>query len=110
MFDVYSQFEESMIQAKMETVGESGSSEEGRQALYDKMHFKNQLFDGYLSILPDDLEIELRLARFEELMDNRPVLLSSVLLRQNPHNVNEWRKRVKLFEGKPREVSVAFLV
>ena len=43
-------------------------------------------------------------------MDNRPVLLSSVLLRQNPHNVNEWRKRVKLFEGKPREVSVTLLV
>lgn len=28
----------------------------------------------------------------------------SVLLRQNPHNVHEWHKRVKLFEGKPREV------
>ena len=28
----------------------------------------------------------------------------SVLLRQNPHNVHEWHKRVKLFEGKPKEV------
>ena len=28
----------------------------------------------------------------------------SVLLRQNPHNVHEWMKRVKLFEGKPKEV------
>lgn len=53
----------------------------------------------------DDLDIELRLARFEKLMDSRPFLLSSVLLRQNPHNVHEWLKRVKLFEGKPREVS-----
>ena len=52
----------------------------------------------------DDLEIELRLARFEALMDRRPILLSSVLLRQNPHNIHEWHKRVKLFEGKPREV------
>ena len=34
VFDVYSQFEESMIQAKMEVLGESGSSEEGKQALY----------------------------------------------------------------------------
>ena len=33
------------------------------------------------------------------------VLTPSVLLRQNPHNVHEWLKRVKLFEGKPREVS-----
>ncbi len=30
----------------------------------------------------------------------------SVLLRQNPHNVHEWLKRVKLYEGKPRDVSV----
>ena len=29
VFDVYSQFEESMIQAKMEAVGENGPSEEG---------------------------------------------------------------------------------
>jgi hypothetical protein len=28
----------------------------------------------------------------------------SVLLRQNPHNVHEWHKRVMLLEGKPREV------
>lgn len=34
-------------------------------------------------------------------MSRRPELLSSVILRQNPHNVAEWHKRVKLFEGKP---------
>ena len=38
------------------------------------------------------------LARLEHLMDRRPLLLSSVLLRQNPHNVHEWHKRVKLFK------------
>lgn len=27
------------------------------------------------------------------------MLLSSVMLRQNPHNVHEWHKRVKLFQG-----------
>ncbi len=42
-----------------------------------------------------------RLARLEHLMSRRPELLSSVILRQNPHNVAEWHKRVKLFEGKP---------
>jgi hypothetical protein len=26
-------------------------------------------------------------------MDRRPLLLNSVLLRQNPHNVVEWQKR-----------------
>ena len=54
----------------------------------------------------DDLELEMRLARLEYLMDRRPLLLNRVLLRQNPHNVQEWLKRVKLLEGKPIEVKL----
>ena len=27
--------------------------------------------------------------------------MSSVMLRQNPHNTHEWHKRVKLFKGEP---------
>lgn len=56
--------------------------------------------------LPDDVELELRLARFEHLIERRLLLLNSVLLRQNPHNVHEWHKRVKLYEGKPHDVSI----
>ncbi len=48
----------------------------------------------------------MRLARLEYLMDRRPLLLNRVLLRQNPHNVQEWLKRVKLYEEKPKEVSL----
>lgn len=55
-------------------------------------------------LLPDDTDLELRLARFEQLIARRPLLLNSVLLRQNPHNVHEWHKRVKLYEGNPRQV------
>ncbi|XP_053151646.1 pre-mRNA-splicing factor SYF1 isoform X1 [Hemicordylus capensis] len=80
VFDSYAQFEESMIAAKMETTSEMGREEE------------------------DDVDLELRLARFEQLITRRPLLLNSVLLRQNPHNVHEWHKRVKLYEGKPREI------
>lgn len=40
-----------------------------------------------------------RLARLAHLNDRRPIMLSSVMLRQNPHNVHEWHKRVKLFGG-----------
>lgn len=80
VFDAYAQFEESVLCAKMEESSKEKPTEES------------------------DLELELRLARFEDLMDRRPLLLNSVLLRQNPHNVHEWLKRVKLFEGKPREV------
>ena len=57
-----------------------------------------------LCISPDDVDLELRLARFEQLIARRPLLLNSVLLRQNPHNVHEWHKRVKLYEGNPRQV------
>lgn len=53
---------------------------------------------------PDDVDLELRLARFEQLIGRRPLLLNSVLLRQNPHHVHEWHKRVALHQGRPREV------
>lgn len=54
--------------------------------------------------VPDDVDLELRLARFEQLISRRPLLLNSVLLRQNPHHVHEWHKRVALHQGRPREV------
>ncbi len=34
------------------------------------------------------IELDMRMARLEDLMSRRPLLLSSVLLRQNPHNVD----------------------
>lgn len=36
-------------------------------------------------------------------MTRRPELLSSVMLRQNPHNVHEWHKRARLFSGQPHK-------
>lgn len=39
-------------------------------------------------------------------MERRLLLLNSVLLRQNPHNVHEWQKRVLLYEDKPLDVSI----
>ncbi|CAF1091134.1 unnamed protein product, partial [Didymodactylos carnosus] len=73
VFDAYAQSEEGLISALMEKSNEEEVTED------------------------DDLELEIRLARLEYLMDRRPLLLNSVLLRQNPHNVNEWLKRVKLY-------------
>ncbi|KAL0793818.1 hypothetical protein Bca101_065195 [Brassica carinata] len=49
--------------------------------------------DGIIRRGIDDEEEE------EELMKRRPVLANSVLLRQNPHDVEQWHHRVKLFEG-----------
>jgi pre-mRNA-splicing factor SYF1 len=47
--------------------------------------------------------IDLHMARLEDLAARRPLLLSSVLLRQNPHNVYEWHKRVALFKDDPEK-------
>ena len=51
------------------------------------------------SIEHAQFELELVMSRFEHLMERRPLLLNSVLLRQNPHNVHEWINRIQLYEG-----------
>lgn len=84
IFDAYSQFEETIINRQMELAGEEGLTED------------------------EDLELEIRLARLEYLMDRRPLLLNRVLLRQNPHNVQEWLKRVQLYDENPQEVVATF--
>merc|ERR1719347_2284604 len=85
VFDAYAQFEELALSKKMEEVAEQDNPGD-----------------------EDEVEIELRMGRFESLMDRRPLLLNSVLLRQNPHNVPEWQKREDLLEGKPRDVVNTF--
>jgi len=79
IFDAYSQFEESLISAQIE-----------QQAAQPSETMQE--------------ELDMRLARLERLMERRAELLSSVLLRQNPHNVHEWIKRAALFEGQPAKV------
>jgi len=54
----------------------------------------------------EELDFDLQLARYEELINQRPLLVSSVLLRQNPHNVPEWHKRVKLFDDPIKKAEV----
>ncbi|XP_045482989.1 pre-mRNA-splicing factor syf1 homolog [Harmonia axyridis] len=79
IFDAYAQFEELSLSKRMEEVAKMPNP-------------------------TDDDDIDLRLARFERLMERRLLLLNSVLLRQNPHNVKEWHERVQLYEGKPHEI------
>jgi hypothetical protein len=55
--------------------------------------------DDLLDDAGDD--IDLRLARLEALLESMPVLMSSVVLRQNPHNVHEWHKRAKVSDFLP---------
>ncbi|KAF5396790.1 XPA binding protein 2 [Paragonimus heterotremus] len=87
VFDAYAEFEESVAKARMEALDNSANASP----------------DG-------ELEVELHLARLESLMDQRPLLLNSVLLRQNPHNVSDWLKRVELLKSRgPREQISTFM-
>ncbi|KAH9626173.1 hypothetical protein KSS87_017697 [Heliosperma pusillum] len=113
IFDAYSQFEESMLALKMENMdlddneeeemGEGEDEEDEEDVRWDVdlsvSKFEKKIFKGFW--LHDDYDVDMRLARLEHLMDRRPELANSVLLRQNPHNVEQWHRRVKLFEGNP---------
>ncbi|VFQ63782.1 unnamed protein product [Cuscuta campestris] len=112
IFDVYSKFEESMLALKMEEMSESevddddndegniekGMKEEEEEDRLNVAKLEKKLNNFWLN---DDKDVDLRLARLEYLMDRRPELANSVLLRQNPHNIEQWHRRVKLFEGNP---------
>merc|ERR1740138_6046 len=74
IFNAYSQFEESVLRAK---INKLDYCEENK-------------------INEDTDDIELRLARLELLIERRPELVSSVVLRQDPHNVTEWHKRINI--------------
>ncbi|KDE06272.1 pre-mRNA-splicing factor SYF1 [Microbotryum lychnidis-dioicae p1A1 Lamole] len=68
IFDAYAEFSESYISGLMESLDED----------------------------EDEKELDMRMVEFEKLMDRRPFLVNDVLLRRNPHDVQEWEKRVAL--------------
>ena len=84
IFDSYAEFEESVIGALMEAA--SKRAEKG------------------VEHEDSDFELDIRMMRFEHLMDRRPFLLNDVLLRQNPNNVPEWEKRVALWGENKQEI------
>ena len=84
IFDSYAEFEESIIGALMD-----------RAALRSDKGQANE---------DADLELDIRMMRFEQLMDRRPFLVNDVLLRQNPNSVVEWEKRVGLWGENKREI------
>lgn len=112
IFDSYSQFEESMLAHKMENLSSSDEEDEGEEengveddedvrldVNLSVAKLEKKMLTGFW--LHEDKDIDLRIARLEYLINRRPELANSVLLRQNPHNVEQWHRRVKLFEGNP---------
>ena len=84
VFDSYVEFEESIISNLMQ----AASSRANKGATDHEA----------------DFDLDLRMMRFEHLMDRRPFLVNDVLLRQNPNNVIEWEKRVALWNDNKAEV------
>ncbi|KAF6261373.1 protein prenylyltransferase [Scenedesmus sp. NREL 46B-D3] len=117
LFDALSHFEESLLAAKLAAAGDGdgflagGAAHQRRlrvEFAFGSMRMRameteeDAEGDGADFLLTDSGDdVDLRLARLEALAGRRAALLSAVMLRQNPHNVAEWHKRVKLFAGDP---------
>ena len=84
VFDSYAEFEESVISSLMDAAAVRA----------DKGKVNEEA----------DFDLDIRMMRFEQLMDRRPFLVNDVLLRQNPNNVNEWEKRAALWGNNKKEV------
>jgi pre-mRNA-splicing factor SYF1 len=84
IFDSYVEFEEAITGSLMEDV--AARSEKG---VVDENA---------------DFDLDIRMMRFEQLMDRRPFLINDVLLRQNPNNVSEWNVRIGLWGDNKQEV------
>ncbi|GAB0138034.1 Pre-mRNA-splicing factor syf1 [Epichloe bromicola] len=84
IFDSYTEFEESVIRSLMDRATSQAESAVGDDEA--------------------DFEWDVRMMRFEHLMDRRPFLVNDVLLRQNPNLVVEWEKRVALWGDNKEEV------
>ncbi|KIW38972.1 pre-mRNA-splicing factor syf1 [Exophiala oligosperma] len=84
IFDAYVEFEESILQTLMDD-----ASSRAAKGITDA---------------DKDFNLDMRMMRFEHLMDRRPFLVNDVLLRQNPNNVIEWEKRVALWNNNHEQI------
>jgi pre-mRNA-splicing factor SYF1 len=111
IFDSYLKCEESILMATMREAEEIDKDlEQGKvtqQGDEDEREQDHKQNEKLLESLND--EIELRLARLEYLTERRPVLLNSVMLRQNPNNIYEWHKRVKLYKGNLPRILMTYM-
>ncbi|KAI3844738.1 hypothetical protein MKX03_020611 [Papaver bracteatum] len=121
IFDAYTQFELSLISSRMDSLHDNPRTkqkeeEQGKKKetvddvrFYPKLslsEFTKKIINGCWCNNHDD--IDWRISRLDHLMDRRPELANSVLLRQNSHNVEQWHRRVKLFEGNPVKQILTF--
>ncbi|KAF0903171.1 hypothetical protein E2562_025753 [Oryza meyeriana var. granulata] len=94
VFEAYLHFEHAMLDLEL---GEHGQAE------------KNTLDQGQGCWLADRDDGDMALARLERLLERRPELLNRVQLRQNPHDVQAWHARAKLFDEEPAMKAATFV-
>ncbi|TFY68245.1 hypothetical protein EVG20_g3632 [Dentipellis fragilis] len=90
IFDAYAEFSESLISALMESLATPDEEEDEEDAQ------------------ETEAELDSKMKEFEELMDRRPFLVNDVLLRRNPHDVQEWEKRVALWGEDDEKVAETY--
>jgi len=95
IWDAYAKFEDTLIAAQLQASEGQFSEAEGRSLVEEKE--KEEEVDDK-SKAEKQLDLELMIARYDDLIERQPLLLNSVLLRQNPHNVREWKTRTNLYE------------
>ena len=127
VFDAYSKYEETMLtmsmrdldgrqtqrdskdnarQSRTETQTEEAEDDDDDE---DEEEEEEEEEEGEEdAAMAIETDIELSILRLEDLLNRRPLLLSSVLLRQNPHNVDEWLRRTELFPDEPTRVIQTF--
>ena len=97
IFGAYAEMEETITTEKMRLL-EEGNSATSSTTFADRLYKVTET-----EFTPED-EVDFCLERLDTLMNRRPELLNTVLLRQNCHNVNEWHKRVEIFKQNPQMV------
>lgn len=106
IWDAYIEFEYSLIPAQMKRIQKAESAagesdpETGKKKKKKKSSKPNVM--GPLELQAEKDTLQMRLARYEDLIGRQKLLISDVVLRQNPHNVAEWHNRISLFDDQPK--------
>ena len=105
LMDAYLQFEEGLLEATMESQAEMMEEEPLDGEDNETSNDDENDWDILLSQQTGEevkkasmSDLELALARAEDLTERRPILLNGVLLRQNPDDVGEWLKRARMLK------------
>jgi len=88
IFDSYTEFEEYVIGTLMESAAERQEK-------------------GMVSA-DADFDLDIRLMRFERLLDRRPFLINDVHLRQNPSNTIEWEKGIAIWGDNKQQIAQTY--